>query len=394
MKYSLILFLLGFILLFSCNEGNEQMNELKIELNSLSQKYAPDARTSIFKYEIQSGKNITLNLETNHKEAIKELEKYLSSKNIKIEFNTNFLPEEKLGNNTFGIIDVSVANIRSKPKHSAELATQALLGTVVNVLKKKNGWYLVQTPDEYIAWIDDGALTLIDSTERNNYLKSEKIFFTGDYGFSYKTPARKSLRVSDLVIGDILLFDGDVRNYFKVKYPDGRKAYVHKKESVRFSDWLKSVKPTAEKIIDTAKTFLGIPYLWGGTSAKGFDCSGFTKTVYFLNGLILPRDASQQALIGELIDTTVNLDKFKPGDLLFFGRKATKDKPVKVVHVGIYLGNGEFIHASGKVKINSLNKSSEDFNNYRYNTFLFARKMLNTKGEKSPSKIKNNKFYR
>lgn len=393
MKYYLILFLLG-VTLLSCNEGNEQMNELKTELNSLSQKYAPDSRTSIFKYEIQSGRNTTLSLETNHKEAIKELKRYLLSKNIKIESNINFLPEENLGNKTFGIIDVSVANIRSKPKHSAELATQALLGTVVNVLKKKDSWYLVQTPDEYIAWIDDGALSLIDSTERNEYLKSKRILFTNDYGFSYTAPTRKSLRVSDLVIGDILLFDGDVRNYFKVKYPDGRKAYVVKNEGVKFNQWLKFVKPTRESIIDTAKTFLGIPYLWGGTSAKGFDCSGFTKTVYYLNGLILPRDASQQALIGELIDTTVNLDKFKPGDLLFFGRKAKKDKPAKVVHVGIYLGNGEFIHASGKVKINSLNKSSEDFNNYRYNTFLFARRILNAKGEKSPIKIKNSKFYR
>lgn len=394
MKNYITIFLLGFILLFSCGDGNKQMNELRNELNSLTQRYAPDSRTSIFKYEIQHGNKLTLDLETNHKEAVKELKNFLTSKDIKIKANIKLLPEEKLGNKIFGIINVSIANIRSKPKHSAELATQALLGTVVNVLKKKGGWYLIQTPDEYIAWIDDGALTLIDSIKRNNYLKSERILFTNDYGFSFSALNRKSLRVSDLVIGDILLLDGEVRNYFKVKYPDGRKAYVSKNESVRFNDWLKSVKPTMEKIIDTAKTFLGIPYLWGGTSAKGFDCSGFTKTVYYLNGLILPRDASQQAQIGELVDTTVNLDKFKPGDLLFFGRKATKDKPVKVVHVGIYLGNGEFIHASGKVKINSFKKSAKDFNNYRYNTFLFARRMLNSKGEKNPIKIKNNKFYR
>jgi len=151
MKNYITIFLLGFILLFSCGEGNKQMNELRNELNSLTQKYAPDSRTSIFKYKIQSGNKLTLDLETNHKEAVKELKNFLTSKDIKIKYSIKLLPEEKLGNKKFGIIDVSVANIRSKPKHSAELATQALLGTVVNVLKKKDGWYLIQTPDEYIA---------------------------------------------------------------------------------------------------------------------------------------------------------------------------------------------------------------------------------------------------
>src|SRR5690606_14413521 len=98
------------------------------------------------------------------------------------------------------------------------------------------------------------------------------------------------------------------------------------KAAQNYKQWVSRPNPDAAQILTTAKTLIGTPYLWGGTSMKGVDCSGFTKTCFFLNGIILPRDASQQALIGEAVDIyegdTVNLAKslknLQAGDLLFF----------------------------------------------------------------------------
>ncbi|MDX5420442.1 MAG: C40 family peptidase, partial [Hymenobacteraceae bacterium] len=116
--------------------------------------------------------------------------------------------------------------------------------------------------------------------------------------------------------------------------------------------------------------------LWGGTSVKGMDCSGFTKTVFFMNGLVLPRDASQQVHIGELVNTDKGWDEMRPGDLLFFGVPAKDGKPERVVHVGMWIGgNQEFIHSAGRVRINSMNPSAANHDAYELGRFLRAKRV-------------------
>src|SRR5690606_26699277 len=157
--------------------------------------------------------------------------------------------------------------------------------------------------------------------------------------------------------------------------------FVSKSEAVPYLDWKSNLSFTKEALVETSKTMLGVPYLWGGTSTKGVDCSGFTKTVYFMNGMIIPRDASQQIHEGTLIDDSKEFDKLIPGDLLFFGRKATDSTSERVVHVGMWIGNNEFIHSAGNVHISSLDKNAENFDEYNLHRYLRTKRILNQKDE-------------
>jgi cell wall-associated NlpC family hydrolase len=115
------------------------------------------------------------------------------------------------------------------------------------------------------------------------------------------------------------------------------------------------------------------------------DCSGFVKTVFYSQGIILARDASQQAKYGEAVDIS-NSNNLQPGDLMFFGRSAQK-----ITHVGIYLGNGDFIHSSGKVHISSNNPDDPKYVPER--NFVAARRILNSTGTEGIVRVKDHEWY-
>jgi len=129
---------------------------------------------------------------------------------------------------------------------------------------------------------------------------------------------------------------------------------------------------------------LGVPYLWGGTSTKGNDCSGFTKIVYLMNGYIIPRDASQQVNAGKIVDENLKFEGLEKGDLMFFGTPATDNKKMRVTHVGIWLGNnkGEFIHSSSNVHLSSINENEKNYDGFNKNRYLGSRRYLRIKDSK------------
>lgn len=366
---------------------NETIQKVKAE-------YAPDKRTSVFTidYEFKDA-SIVLSGETDKSSALKALQRGLQFRYKEIENNVRLLPDQKLGDKIYGLIAVSVSNHRTEPKHSAEMATQSLMGTVVKVLKKKGGWYLVQTPDDYLGWVDDEAVDECTAENIDTWLSATRYIITVPYTILRSLPDNKSLPVSDLVMGNILRFESMDGDYIKLSTPDGRTGFLGVGEAAEFSSWAENRMLTENTIVSTSEEFMGIPYLWGGTSPKGVDCSGFTKSVYFMNGLITPRDASQQVHEGELIDTKNGFSGLKPGDLLFFGEKGTDSTRERVTHVGIYIGEDEFIHSSGKVKINSLNKDKPNYSPYRFNSFLRAKRFLTTAGLSGLRIIKNNPMY-
>ena len=149
---------------------------------------------------------------------------------------------------------------------------------------------------------------------------------TSHYGFVYSQPSQASQTVSDVAAGNRLKWEGTKGAFYKVAYPDGRQGYISKSISMPEKKWRATLKQDAASIIATAHSMMGIPYLWAGTSSKGVDCSGFMRTVLFMHDIIIPRDASQQAYVGEHIDIAPDFSNLQPGDLIFFGRKATPER--------------------------------------------------------------------
>lgn len=389
----ILLFVLMFITV-QLNAQDKPMEIIQKNISEIKEKYAPDKRVAIFQIDlVEENNTFKLVGETTELNAKNELLKTLELANINFLDEIKLLPENELGNKTIGLIDVSVANLRGEPKHPAEMVTQALLGTPVRVLKEDDGFYLIQTPDQYIAWVDEDAIKIISKDEYDKWYSSDKVIFIKEFGFSFIEADKQSERISDLVIGNILVKIGEQEGFTKVKYPDGREAFVETYELKDFNEWLSYAYPTRENIIKTAKLFIGNPYLWGGTSAKGLDCSGFTKTVYFLNGVLLDRDASQQVKKGIEVDTENNFDNVQKGDLLFFGVKSKDGLRKRITHVGIYIDNLEFIHEAGKVKYNSFDKNAQNFSKYRLKNFAGSRNIIDSIGKNGIELIKDNKFY-
>lgn len=364
----------------------------------VQRKFAPDKRLIYFNVQFKSD---SVKVESTAENVLKEF-RTLSANLNQQQLQTTLLPESSSKGLDYGVANISVANNRSNPQHGAELMTQMLLGTPVKVYKKQGGFYLVQTPDGYLAWADYGAIRLMDKPTFNAWQNANRIIFTADYGHAFSQPDATSLRVSDLVDGNILQVLGEEKNFYKVSFPDQRIAYVPKAQAGAYTTWVKRPNPNAMAILASAKTLLGVPYLWGGTSIKGVDCSGFTKTAYFLNGIIIPRDASQQALVGAAVDVLENdsisvakcLKNLQAGDLLFFS--AAKRRGInggKVSHTAIYMGNGEFIQSAGMVKINSLVPSAANYDEGQSVTLVGARRILNSIGSSEITRISDHDWY-
>ena len=364
-------------------------------IDSIRMQYAPDKRESVFEISISDVNNQP---QLNGVTSVPKAKSILINR-AKIIYpelidSIKLLPSADLGENIYGVVNVSVADMRVHPDFEYEMATQALLGTPIKLLQSKAGWYRVQTPDGYIAWMHNMSFSPKTEEEIINWQTLEnKIIFTDYFGFAYAEPDIKSQHIGDLTVGNMLNIVADEAEFYKVAYPDNRIAYVKKSQSERYPLWKESIRITRESIIDKASALMGIPYTWGGTSTKGVDCSGFTKMVFLMHNIILMRDASQQAYTGIQVDIS-NMDNLQVGDLIFFGKKGEQGKKDRIRHVGIYLGNKEFIHASGYVRINSLDVSQPHYDEKNATELIRATRILGAIDTNGIWHIYNNPFYK
>lgn len=270
--------------------------------------------------------------------------------------------EESKPQTQWAVIDLSSCYIRVRPDYTAGLDTQAQMGAVCEVDARESYWNHVKCHDPlYEGWVTDRALARMTEAEKDAYIAAPKYICVEEYTRIYEEPSASSARICDFIYGDLVRQTGVKKGkWVKVMLPSGVTGWTPKSAVADFADYIAACNPTAENVIAIAKKLVGVPYLWGGNTIKGTDCSGLMRVSYFMNGVLLPRDAKDQIHTGDPLPAD-DLSAYKPGDLLFFGTKAKDGKPMRVSHVGMYIGDGKIIHSSLKVRISSLVPGGEDY---------------------------------
>jgi hypothetical protein len=373
----------GLLALLSCTPHGEKtvLKELDALVESVRSQYVPDSRDDVFEITVAflEDKPLVKGV-TSVAEAKAVLQKRIHEICPDAVDSIQVLPDKSVGDLMYAVAKVSVADLRTETSYAAEMATQLLLGFHMQVLQIRQGWCRVKTPEGYVAWISGSSVVRMNQESFHSWQSAPHIIFTGDYGFAYETPDENGQRVSDLVFGNLMKWEGDAGRFYLVSFPDERRAYVLRSQNQHFDTWKASIRLTEESIVNQAFTLKGIPYTWGGTSVKSMDCSGFVKTVYLKHGIILRRDASQQVKTGIPVDISNGYANLRPGDLLFFGRSAEGDKAERIRHVGIYIGNREFIHAAGLVHISSFDPERPNYDEGNTKEFIHARRILGAVG--------------
>ena len=274
----------------------------------------------------------------------------------------------------WAVADLSVSYLRSAPDYESSLETQVLMGSVLDIIGSENYWlHVLAMEPRYEAWVNELALERMDADALQEYTAAPKYICMVHHSELKSAPAASAPRISGAVMGDIvrqsLNSSGNavVRgSWLEVLTPSGTKAYAPRKDFVDFGRWAARTKADGASVAEIALSMAGAPYLWGGLSVDGMDCSGLVLLSYFMNGILLPRNASQQAKCG----VEVSREELEPGDLIFFGNPDTGS----INHVGISLGGLRFIHSSQRVRISTLDPQDVDY--YSSKPVLALRRII------------------
>ncbi|NIR43358.1 MAG: C40 family peptidase [Gemmatimonadetes bacterium] len=234
-----------------------------------------------------------------------------------------------------GLIRIALAPVRSEPNVRAELISQEPLGAAVTVLEREGEWVEVRGEDGYAGWMSDGALRFCDADLARAWWD--------------ELGGRPALSLDATILDDAgsplvrlpwgarVAVDGET-----IVLPDGRRGRAGEGRLIAWTSVADLFPGSGPAVVDTAFSWIGVPYLWGGRTRWGADCSGFVQAVYRLHGFQLPRDSHQQAEYGEPVDHDGGLNELQPGDLVFF--HATDSN--RIVHVGFSLGGPAILHAA------------------------------------------------
>lgn len=231
-----------------------------------------------------------------------------------------------------GIIPISLVPLRSSNCEQSEMCSQLLYGERVEIIETQERWLRVRNySDNYTGWVDKKMIQLLNEKEENELEKAE----------FKRIQVPLSSCDTNLPADKILLPGGSKIPYLN----DTQYQFGGKEIQINYADMVEG-ETSGEQIVSLAKQYLEAPYLWGGKSILGIDCSGLVQIAYAMCNIQLPRDASMQVKLGKTIDS---LFEVKPGDLAFF-----ENAEGKIIHVGIMLTPRKIIHASGWVKIEQI----------------------------------------
>ena len=388
MKYNVILAAAFAIAAFPASvAAADKLAAAREIINEVKSQMAPDSRqvvAEISASKLPSGA-IVLRGATSEAGVRAEAIRRMAAAGIDIADSITVYPTDR-----WAQVRLSAASLRTRGAHAGEMATQALMGTPLRVLQSGGDWWRVQTPDGYIAYIPSSSVVEKTPAQMRAWRGAKRFIVTSlDQVKAYNSPTATGPRdvVTDLVNGCIVTIPEGrpniVNRRYHIELPDGREAYVDASALKNIDQWAaQTFNP--ELILDVAYSLEGTPYLWGGTSTKAVDCSGLAKTAYFANGIILMRDASQQALTGTRIEAE-NWRDCRAGDLLFFGTRAGK-----VTHVAIYDSNGDYVQSSGRVKRNSVDPTNPS---YLTTPFLHSVRIGGNEGTRGITRAAEHPWY-
>ena len=311
---------------------------------------------------------------------------------------------QALPDGEWAVVNTSSVFMRGEASYTSENVSQSRMGTPVQVLDRTGYWVKIRTPEPYEGWVNELTLASYPADYRN----CDRFICIREHSFVYAEPSTEAARLSDILMSDIIRawnapsgtnptcgsggktgsFDAGISpDWTAVQLWDGRSGWVPAEDLTDFAEWMSNsgnlaakaaqtgsagsgiaAAQVADDLVATARRFLGAPYMWGGMSAGLFDCSGLVGFCYFMAGIQLPRDASQQIKFG----TPVSFEDMQAGDLVFFGE-------TRVAHVALCTGPGRIIHSSQIVRENSLVAGEPD---YYGRSILGIRRILGTTSRK------------
>ncbi len=245
---------------------------------------------------------------------------------------------------------LNIVPLRAEASEKSEMVSQILFGEICTIIEYHNGWLKVECHyDKYIGWCDSKMVKIINNNQYESLKKLQSNHFK-----SQISTIKKNNNPFTVSLGAI-----DITDFYELKNYN-----INIKDSVS----TKQLNISESGILEIAQGYLGTPYLWGGRSFFGIDCSGFTQMIFRFKDIHIPRDASLQAECGETINFITDA---KIGDLLFFDNSEGK-----ITHVGIYIDKGKIIHSSGEVRIDNVDQNgifNNDEKKYSHNLRIIKR---------------------
>ena len=273
----------------------------------------------------------------------------------------------------FGVCPLNLVPLRAEASHKSEMVSQLLFAETFKILNYTNEWLFIETDyDQYTGWVVNNQVMLLNEANYVNIVQN-----VHHHSTEIVSTAKALYKESPVLMGSALPFYNQKQfSFFDDKYRfDGNTVDIY------------TMVPTEDSIKDIALKYMNAPYLWGGKTPLGVDCSGFTQMVFKLNGIKIPRDSSQQAQNGILID---NIRDAQTGDLAFFNNENNQ-----IIHVGLLLNNNQIIHAHGKVRIDSINTDgiyNNDISKITH-TLSHIKRFFNTFTPKSDDQLQKEKTF-